>query len=255
MLRAIQGDSNTNVIATPSAVTMDNQEAELKVAQEVPFITGSFTNTGNTGNDGDVNPFTTVQRQEVGTILKITPQVNGGGALVQLKIELESSSLAGDSGDANSLITNKRTINTNVLIEDGGIVVLGGLIQRQRHSRRAARALPRPHPDPRRAVQDAQPPDATRPISWFSSARRSCATASQTADRDRREIQLHPRRADAPRGRQGRNPAAASVQQGAACCRRSRRRCRPRSRAGAAGSDVSRRDAEAEPEAATPPKP
>jgi general secretion pathway protein D len=76
-----------------------------------------------------VNPFTTVQRQEVGTILKITPQINEGGGLVQLKIELESSSLTGDSGDANSLITNKRTVSTNVLIEDGGIVVLGGLIQ------------------------------------------------------------------------------------------------------------------------------
>jgi general secretion pathway protein D len=129
MLRAIQGDSNTNIIATPSTVTMDNQEAELKVAQEVPFVTGQFTNTGNSSTDGNVNPFTTIQREEVGTILKITPQVNEGGALVQLKIELESSSLTGDSGDANSLITNKRTISTNVLIEDGGIVVLGGLIQ------------------------------------------------------------------------------------------------------------------------------
>src|SRR6186713_446988 len=129
MLRAIQGDSTTNVIATPMAVTMDNQEAELKVAQEVPFITGSYSNTGNSDNNGNVNPFTTVQRQEVGTILKITPQVNEGGALVQLKIELESSALSGTTGDANSAITNKRTIDTNVLIEDGGIVVLGGLIQ------------------------------------------------------------------------------------------------------------------------------
>ncbi|HEU4778504.1 MAG TPA: type II secretion system secretin GspD [Steroidobacteraceae bacterium] len=129
MLRAIQGDANTNVIATPSTVTMDNQEAELKVAQEVPFVTGSYSNTGNSSSDGNVNPFTTVQREEVGTILKITPKVNAEGALVQLKIELESSSLTGDAGDANSLITNKRTISTNVLIEDGGIVVLGGLIQ------------------------------------------------------------------------------------------------------------------------------
>jgi general secretion pathway protein D len=128
MLRAIQGDSTTNVIATPSAVTMDNQEAELKVAQEVPFVTGSYTNTGG-NNNGNVNPFTTVQREEVGTILKITPKINQGGGLVQLKIELESSELTGDSGDANSLITNKRTVNTNVLIEDGGIVVLGGLIR------------------------------------------------------------------------------------------------------------------------------
>src|SRR6185436_17728896 len=128
MIRAVQGDSNTNLISTPSTVTMDNQEAQIKVAQEVPFITGQFTSTGNT-NNGEVNPFTTVQRQEVGTILKITPQVNAGGALVQLKIEIESSALSGTTGDANSAITNKRTISTNVLIEDGGIVVLGGLIQ------------------------------------------------------------------------------------------------------------------------------
>src|SRR5688572_26569008 len=127
MLRALQGDAHTNLISTPSAVTMDNQEAQLKVAQEVPFITGQYTNTGS--GQGDVNPFTTVQRQEVGTILKITPQINEGGALVQLKIEIESSALSGTTGDAGSAITNKRTINTNVLIEDGGIVVLGGLIQ------------------------------------------------------------------------------------------------------------------------------
>jgi general secretion pathway protein D len=128
MIRAVQGDSNTNLISTPSTVTMDNQEAQIKVAQEVPFITGQFTNTGST-NNGEVNPFTTVQRQEVGTILKITPQINQGGALVQLKIEIESSALSGATGDAGSAITNKRTISTNVLIEDGGIIVLGGLIQ------------------------------------------------------------------------------------------------------------------------------
>jgi general secretion pathway protein D len=97
------------------------------VAQEVPFVTGSYANSGTGGSNNGVNPFTTVQREEVGTILKITPQVSGG--LVQLKIELESSELAGTAGDANSLITNKRTVNTNVLIEDGGIVVLGGLIR------------------------------------------------------------------------------------------------------------------------------
>ena len=156
MIRAIQGDSNTNLISTPSAVTMDNQEAQLKVAQEVPFITGQFSSTGS-GTDGSVNPFTTVQRQEVGTILKITPQINEGGALVQLKIEIESSALSGTTGDADSAITNKRTINTNVLIEDGGIVVLGGLIQDGETARRAARALSRPHSGARRAVQDSQP--------------------------------------------------------------------------------------------------
>ena len=127
MLRALRSDSNTNVIATPSATTMDNQETQLKVTQEVPFITGQYTNSTSTSS-GTVNPFTTVQRQEVGTILKITPQINEGDAIM-LKIELESSELSGTTGDANSLITNKRVINTNVLIEDQGIVVLGGLIR------------------------------------------------------------------------------------------------------------------------------
>jgi general secretion pathway protein D len=127
MIRALRTDDNVNVIATPSTTTLDNQEAELKVAQEVPFITGQYTNSTTTSS-GTVNPFTTVQRQEVGTILKITPKINDGTAVV-LKIELESSELSGQSGDANSLITNKRTINTNVLIKDGGTLVLGGLIQ------------------------------------------------------------------------------------------------------------------------------
>jgi general secretion pathway protein D len=131
MLRALRSDDDSNIIATPSALTMDNQEAEIKVAQEVPFVTGSFTNTGQGGGgDGGVNPFQTIQREEVGTILKITPQINEGDA-VMLKIELESSDVIpanlGPAG-AVDLTTNKRTITTNVLIEDGGIIVLGGLI-------------------------------------------------------------------------------------------------------------------------------
>jgi general secretion pathway protein D len=128
MIRALRGDSNTNIIATPSIVTMDNQEAQIKVAQEVPFVTGQYTSTGSGGtNNGNVNPFQTIQRQEVGTILKITPQINEGDS-VMLKIEQESSSIAGSASGAVDLVTNKRTINTNVLIEDGGTVVLGGLI-------------------------------------------------------------------------------------------------------------------------------
>jgi len=77
MLRAIRGDGDSNILATPSATTMDNQEAEFKATQEVPFITGSFTNTGAT--NGATNPFQTVQREEVGTILKVTPQIAGEG--------------------------------------------------------------------------------------------------------------------------------------------------------------------------------
>ena len=128
LLSAIRSDTNSNVVATPSTVTTDNQEATLKVASEVPFLTGQFTSTGS--SNSSVTPFQTIQREEVGTILKITPQINEGGAAVMLKIDLESSSVvpkdAGPEG-AVDLTTNKRTVSTRVLIEDGGIVVLGGL--------------------------------------------------------------------------------------------------------------------------------
>ena len=134
MLRAIRSDTADNVIATPSAVTMDNQEAELKVAQEVPFITGQYTNTAAStgGITAGINPFQTIQREEVGTILKITPTISSEGSQVMLKISIESSSIGSKPAGAVDLVTNKRTVSTTVLIEDGGIVVLGGLIEDDR---------------------------------------------------------------------------------------------------------------------------
>jgi len=129
MLRAIRSDTADNVIATPSAVTMDNQEAELKVAQEVPFITGQYTANNTAVVGGAVSPFQTIQREEVGTILKITPTISAEGNQVMLKISIESSSLGTKPAGAVDLVTNKRTVSTTVLIEDGGIVVLGGLIE------------------------------------------------------------------------------------------------------------------------------
>jgi general secretion pathway protein D len=128
MVRAIREDTDTNVIATPSAVTMDNQEAELKVAQEVPFVTGQYT-SGTAVAGGQVNPFQTIQREEVGTILKVTPTISAEGSQVMLKISIESSSIGAKPAGAVDLVTNKRTITTTVLIEDGGVVALGGLIE------------------------------------------------------------------------------------------------------------------------------
>jgi general secretion pathway protein D len=127
LIRALEGRGNTNIIATPSVVTLDNEEAEIKIAQEVPFITGQFT-TDATGG-GVQNPFQTVTREEVGNILKITPQINEGDS-VALKISQEASNLAASSQQVSTtdLITNKRVITTKVLVEDGGIIVLGGLI-------------------------------------------------------------------------------------------------------------------------------
>lgn len=128
LLRALRGDGNTNILSTPTLVTLDNEEAEITVGQEVPFLTGSFTNTGS--NTGAVNPFQTVERRDVGLSLKITPQINEGKS-VQLKIEQETSSISAGSSSAVDLITNKRTLATSVLIESGDILVLGGLIDDQ----------------------------------------------------------------------------------------------------------------------------
>ncbi len=125
IIEALEADTNTNIMGTPILTTLDNEEAEIRVGQEVPFVTGSFTNTGTAG--GAVNPFTTVEREQVGLTLKITPQINEGNA-VRLKIEQEISSVS-ESTQAVDLITNNRAINTTVIVEDGGILVLGGLIQ------------------------------------------------------------------------------------------------------------------------------
>jgi len=127
IVRALLGDASTNVLATPSIMTLDNEEAELSVGQEVPFVTGQFTNTG--AAQGSVNPFQTIQREEVGLKLKITPQINEGDAMI-LEIELENSNLTGSQA-AVDLITNERTITQKVLVENGELLVIGGLIDDQ----------------------------------------------------------------------------------------------------------------------------
>lgn len=126
ILRALQGDADTNIISTPSIVTTDNEEASLNVGQEVPFLTGSFSDTGTGG--GAVNPFQTIQREQVGVKLVITPQISEGDALI-LKISQEISSIAQSVAGAADIITNERTIETTVIVEDGDILVLGGLLE------------------------------------------------------------------------------------------------------------------------------
>jgi len=125
ILSALSGDADTNIVSTPHIVTLDNEEAEIKVGQEVPFVTGQYTNTG--AAQGAVNPFQTIQRQQVGTRLKITPQINEGNG-VKLTIEQETSSLVGGTAGAVDLITNTRTITTSVFVNDGDVLVLGGLL-------------------------------------------------------------------------------------------------------------------------------
>lgn len=126
IIRALEADAATNILSTPSIVTLDNEEAEIVVAQNVPFITGQFTDTGS-GADTSVNPFQTIEREDVGITLRITPQINEGDS-VQLNVEQETSTLS-SSTVASDLITNKRAIKTSVLVKDQQTLVLGGLIE------------------------------------------------------------------------------------------------------------------------------
>lgn len=124
LARALEGDGNTNILSTPNLVTLDNEEAEMVVGRNVPFLTGSFTTSG----DGATNPFQTIEREDVGLTLKVKPQINEGNA-IKLEIDQEVSSIAPSlTAAATDLVTNKRQVKTVVMVDDGEIVVLGGLI-------------------------------------------------------------------------------------------------------------------------------
>jgi len=122
LIRALAGNQYTNVLSTPSLMTLDNAEAEIVVGQNVPFVTGQFSNSTTTPD----NPFQTIQRQDVGIKLRVKPQINEGDT-VTMEIEQEVSSVDESTAGAD-LITNKRSIKTNVQVDNGEIVVLGGLI-------------------------------------------------------------------------------------------------------------------------------
>ena len=126
VLNALASDANTNILSTPTLVTLDNEEAEIVIGENVPFVTGSFTSTG--AGDSATNPFQTIQREDVGLTLKIKPQINEGDAM-RLDIEQEVSSIADSVAGAADIVTNKRSIKTSVMVDDGQVVVLGGLIE------------------------------------------------------------------------------------------------------------------------------
>jgi len=123
LIQALATSGQTNILSTPSIITMDNQQSEIVVGQNVPFRTGETS----TGTDGTTNPFTTIERQDVGLTLRVTPSISDGD-LVRLEIEQESSSIAASNENASDLITNKREIKTSVLADNAETIVLGGLI-------------------------------------------------------------------------------------------------------------------------------
>ena len=128
LARALESNTKANILSTPNILTLDNEEAKIVVGQNVPFVTGQFLNQASAGG-ANVNPFQTIERKDVGLTLKVKPQISEGGT-VRLAIYQEVSSVQ-DSSSATGIITNKRSLETNVIIDDGNIVVLGGLVKDQ----------------------------------------------------------------------------------------------------------------------------
>ncbi|MCK6431660.1 MAG: type II secretion system secretin GspD [Aquabacterium sp.] len=127
ILRMLQSQSQTNVVSTPNLITLDNEEAKIVVGENVPFITGQFTNTGTS----TTNPFQTIERKDVGITLRIRPQIGEGGA-IRMQIYQEQSSVKSDTAAGTSNAgpsTTKRSIEGTVTVDDGQILVLGGLIE------------------------------------------------------------------------------------------------------------------------------
>ncbi len=121
----LQTNGDANVLSTPNLLTLDNEEAKIVIGQNVPFVTGSYA----AGSTGSTNPFTTIERKDVGLTLKVKPQISENGS-IKMQVYQEVSNVDAKSvGSKDGLITNKRSIETNVLVEDGTIIVLGGLLQ------------------------------------------------------------------------------------------------------------------------------
>ncbi len=128
LARFLETTGDGNVLSTPNLLTLDNEEAKIVIGQNVPFVTGQFTNSGSSGGGSSVNPFQTIERKDVGLTLRVKPQISENGT-VRLQIFQEVSSVQASSVNSPSgLITNKRSIESNVVVEDGGIIVLGGLL-------------------------------------------------------------------------------------------------------------------------------
>lgn len=126
LARALENDSNTNILSTPNLLTLDNEEARIVIGQNVPFLTGSYAQTGNATT---ATPFQTIERRDVGLTLRIKPQISEGG-IVRLQIYQEASSVDNTSlNNPAGIITNKRSLESTVLADEGQIIVLGGLIQ------------------------------------------------------------------------------------------------------------------------------
>ncbi len=126
LAKFLETNADANVLSTPNLVALDNEEAKIVIGQNVPFITGSFTNTGSTG--GATNPFQTIERKDVGLTLRVKPQIGEGGT-VRMTIFQENSNVVGGASSSAGPTTDKSSIETTVVVDDGQIMVLGGLLK------------------------------------------------------------------------------------------------------------------------------
>jgi general secretion pathway protein D len=127
LAHALESDANSNILSMPNLITLDNEEAKIIVGQNVPFVTGQYTTAASAGAVG-VNPFQTVERQDIGLTLRVKPQISQGGT-VKMSIYQENSGIDNTVNTQGAgLATTKRSLDTNVLVDDGQIIVLGGLI-------------------------------------------------------------------------------------------------------------------------------
>jgi general secretion pathway protein D len=124
LARALESDANANILSTPNLLTLDNEEAKIVIGQNVPFITGQYAQTGAATT---ATPFQTIERRDVGLTLRVKPQISEGGS-VRLQIYQEVSSVQDQTNPAG-IITNKRSLESSVLVDDGQIIVIGGLVQ------------------------------------------------------------------------------------------------------------------------------
>jgi general secretion pathway protein D len=127
LARFLESQANTNILSTPNIIMLDNEEAKIVVGQNLPFVTGQYTNTG--GATTAVNPFQTIERRDVGLSLRIRPQISEGGTVLMQIVQESSSVIATTISNAAGPVTNKRSIETVALVDDGAIIALGGLVQ------------------------------------------------------------------------------------------------------------------------------
>jgi general secretion pathway protein D len=128
LVHALESDTSANILSMPNLITLDNEEAKIIVGQNVPFITGQYTTAASSGGSAGVNPFQTVERKDIGLTLRVKPQISEGGT-VRMSIYQETSAIDNSvATNTAGLITTKRSLDTNVLVDDGQIIVLGGLI-------------------------------------------------------------------------------------------------------------------------------